>query len=72
MTDLKPRPQHREYLQVLRRLTPEERLAKAFELSALTKGLFRHGLRKRFAQLSDAEFQMLYLERLAQCHNQNY
>jgi 23S rRNA A2030 N6-methylase RlmJ len=68
----KPRPNHREYIQVLRRMTPEQRLAKAFELSELTKRLFREGMRKQFPELSEEDFHQLYLERLAKCHNRNY
>lgn len=69
--DPKARPNHRIYLQVLRRMTPEQRLMKAFELSALTKQLFIHGLRKRFPDLSEEEFQTLLLERLGKCHNRS-
>lgn len=68
----KPRPNHRQYIEVLRRMTPGERLAKAFELSELTKRLFKQGLRKRFPELSEEDFHRLYLERLAKCHNRNY
>ena len=70
--DPKPRPNHQLYLQVLRSMTPEQRLLKAFELSAFTKALFREGLRKRFPHLSEEEFHKLYLERLELCHNRNY
>lgn len=68
----KPQPNHRRYLAVLRRMTPGQRLAKAFELSAMTKDLFRQGLRQRFPNLDDAAFHKLYLERLSKCHNRNY
>ena len=44
----KQRPNHQRYLQVLRSMTPEQRLLKAFEMSAFTKALFREGLRKRY------------------------
>jgi hypothetical protein len=70
--DPKPRPNHQRYLQVLRAMTPEQRLLKAFEMSAFTKALFREGLRKRFPDLSEEAFHKLYLERLALCHNRNY
>ena len=65
-------PNHEIYLRVLRSMTPEQRLQKAFELSEFSKGLFRHGLRKRFPDLSEEEFEKLYLERLDLCHNKNY
>jgi hypothetical protein len=31
--DLKPRPNHQEYLRVLSRMTPDEKLRKVFELN---------------------------------------
>ncbi|HXE54138.1 MAG TPA: hypothetical protein VN541_14040 [Tepidisphaeraceae bacterium] len=70
--DPKPRPNHRQYLEVLRRMTPQQKAAKFFELSEQAKRLFREGLRKRFPELSEEEFHALYLERLAKCHNRNY
>ncbi len=68
----KPRPNRAAYLNVLRRMTPLQRLAKAFELSELTRKLFRQGLSERFPDLSPDDFQKLYLERLARCHSRNY
>jgi hypothetical protein len=53
-------------------MTPEQRLAKAFELSAFAKSLFVEGLRKRFPDLSEEEFHKLLLSRLEKCHNRNY
>jgi hypothetical protein len=70
--DPKPRPNHKPYLQSLRRLTPAQRLMKAFELSAFSKQLFIDGLRKRFPDLPPDEFHRLLLDRLAKCHNRNY
>jgi hypothetical protein len=60
------------YIQVLRRMTPEQRLLKAFELSEFSRRLFAEGLRKRFPQLSEEEFRKLLLARLDKCHNRNY
>ena len=68
----KPAPNHKIYLETLQRMTPEQRLQKAFELSSLTKKLFLHGLRKRFSDKTEAEIQAIYLEGLAKCHNRNY
>lgn len=70
--DIKPRPNHRLYLDTLRRMSPEARLMKAFELSKFSNDLFLHGLRKRFPDLSEQDFRKLYLERLNKCHNRNY
>lgn len=74
MTDMnsKPRSNHGVYIRVLRSLSPEQRLLKALELSDMTRQLFRQGLSERFPQLSDGQFQQLYLERLEKCHNRNY
>jgi len=67
--DPKPRPNHQLYLEALRRLTPEQRLLKAFELTELSRELFRAGLRRRFPEADEAELQRIYLERMAKCHN---
>jgi hypothetical protein len=68
----KPRPNHARHLAVLRSMTSEQRLAKAFELTEMSRALFRQGLRRRFPGLSDERFHQLYLARLAACHNRNY
>jgi len=68
----KRRPNHRLYIEVLQRMTPEQRLLKALELSAFTKALFVEGLRKRFPDASEEEFRRILLARLAKCHNRNY
>jgi hypothetical protein len=67
--DPKPRPNHQLYLEALRRLTPEQRLFKAFELTELSRELFRAGLQQRFPAADEAELQRIYLERLERCHN---
>jgi hypothetical protein len=67
----KPRPNDQLYLQTLRRMTPEQRLLKAFELSAFARDLFLHGLRRRFPDVSEEELKRIYLERLEQCHKRN-
>lgn len=66
---MKARPNHRLYLEALRRMTPEERLRKAFELSDYTRALFRQGLRRRHPDLPEAEFEALYRARLAKAQN---
>ena len=71
-TGIKTCPNHKLYLTVLRKMTPEQRLLKAFELSEFSNRLFLHGLRKRFSEKSEAEIMKTYLERLEKCHNRNY
>ena len=68
----KKRPNHRRYIEVLRKMTPEQRLLKAFEMSAFTKALFTEGLRKRFPDANPDEFRRILLARLEKCHNRNY
>lgn len=72
LVPLKPQPDHRIYLAALRRMSPQQRLVKAFELSDNVRQLFRDGLRRRFPDLSEEEIQQLYLDRLSLCHNRNY
>jgi hypothetical protein len=63
---------HKHQLEVLRRLTPEQRLLIAFELSENTRRIFAEGLRARFPDLSAQELAALFAERLDLCHNRNY
>jgi len=70
--DIKPRPNHRLYLSILRRMTPEQRLLKALDLSEFSKRLFLSGLRHQFGELSETDFKRLALRRLKECHNRNY
>ena len=48
-----PRPNHGVYVRVLRAMTPEHRLRKAFELAATARAMLEHGLRRRFPDLGD-------------------
>jgi hypothetical protein len=68
----KVQPNHKLYIETLRRMTPEARLRKAFDLSEFSRQLFITGLRKRFPNLDEAGFHTLLLNRLAKCHNRNY
>ena len=70
--DPKPRPNHQAYLQILRSMTPEQKLTKVFELSELANDLFRAGLRIRFPAATPEQLHQIYLDRLAKCHNRNY
>jgi hypothetical protein len=66
------RTSHRVYLEVLRSMSAEDRLRKAFELSELARSLFVHGLRRRFPELDAESFRQLVRNRLDKCHNRNY
>jgi hypothetical protein len=68
----KQRPNHRLYVEILRKMTPEKRLLKAFELSSFSNQLFVHGLKKKYPDVSAGEFTRILKERLDKCHNRNY
>ncbi|MBI4331207.1 MAG: hypothetical protein HY673_08000 [Chloroflexi bacterium] len=70
--DIKKRPNHKLYLEILRKMTPEQRLLKAFELTEFSRQLFLDGLRSRFPEKSEDEIKKIYLERLDKCHNRNW
>lgn len=70
--NIKNRPNHKKYIQILKQMSPEKRLLKAFELSEFSKQLFIYGLHKRFPNLSEPEFKRILIERLEKCHNRNY
>lgn len=53
-------------------MTPEQRLAKAFELTEMAKGLLWSGLRERFPEKSESDLTDLYLRRLEKCHNRDF
>ena len=70
--DPKPKPNDDIYIEVLRKMTPEQRLIQAFELSEFTRELFREGLRQRFPEKAEIEIHTLFLEKMQQCYNRDY
>jgi len=70
--DPKKRSHHTLYLRILRAMTPEQRLAKAFELGEMGRDLLRAGLRQRNAKGSEDALHARELEQIARCHNRNY
>ena len=68
----KKRPNHRLYIETLRKMTPEKRLLKAFELTSFANQLFVQGLKKKYAHLSAPQFSRMLKDRLDKCHNRNY
>ena len=63
---------HKAYIESLRRMTPEQRLQRAVELSETVMELFLQGMRERHPDAGSEEFDRLVRERLAKCHNRNY
>jgi hypothetical protein len=70
--NIKQSPNHRQYLTTLNKMSAEQRLLKALELSAITKELFLSGLGKRFPDKTKLEIKEIYLQRLTKCYNRNY
>lgn len=68
----KPRPNHQRTLQILRAMTPQQKLARVFKLNERALELMRIGLRRRFPDLDDAAFEKVYLQTRERCHNRNY
>ena len=60
---------HALQLRVLRRLTAEQRLVAALELSEFTRALFAEGLRRRYPDLPDEVRHSLFRTRLDLCHS---
>ena len=69
--DPKPRPHDDIYLDVLRRMTPEQRLRKAFELGEMGRELRRAGLRLQHPDLGEDAISALEVEEALQWHNRN-
>jgi hypothetical protein len=70
--DPKPRPSHQRYLEILSRMTPQQKIEKMIELTETGRSLMLQGLRMRFPDKSEDEIRKLYLERLDKCHNRNW
>jgi hypothetical protein len=68
----KSRPNHQRELQILRSMTPEQKLEQVFKLNERTLELMRVGLRERFPDLDVESLHKLYLAWRARCHNRNY
>ncbi len=64
------RPNHRMDLEMLARMSPSERLRKAFELSDFSKRLFMQELRNRYSDLSTDDFRKVIIERLTRGQNE--
>jgi len=61
---MKAKPNHQVYIGVLRAMSAEDRLRKAFELSAFTRELLMTGLRRRYPDTPESELRAIYLGRL--------
>lgn len=57
--DPKPQPNHARYIQILRSMTGEQKLLKAFELTEVGRERFSAGLRKDYPHLPDDDLKKL-------------
>lgn len=69
---MKKRPNHKKYIEILKKMSPEKKLLKMFELSEYSKKLLWYGLKNKYPDLTDKKLKEIYLERLIKCHNRNY
>jgi len=69
---MKPNLNKERYREILRSMSPQQKLEIVFELSDLANAAMKAGLRSRYPDLSDAQLEELYFERIKACHNQNY
>lgn len=58
---MKPRPNHWLYIETLRAMSGEDRLRKAFELTAMSRELLAAGLRRRHPDLAEEDLREIYL-----------
>lgn len=70
-TTAKPQPNRGLYIEALRRLTDEQRLEKAFELSEMTHEALRVAIRTRYPDMTPERQHAIYLERLERCRRRN-
>ncbi len=63
---------HREYIKILKKMTPQQRLLRAMELSDLTKSLFITGLKLRYPDYTEGEIKNIYIEKISRCRNSGY
>lgn len=57
------------YIEVLRSMTPEQRLRKAFELTAMTRELARAGIVRQHPELGPDEIDRLTRDRIMRWHS---
>jgi hypothetical protein len=63
----KQQPNRRLYVEALRRMTPEQRLAKALELSAMARAALAAGIAHRHPDAPPASIDVMVVERLERC-----
>ncbi|MBI4726767.1 hypothetical protein HY768_06035 [candidate division TA06 bacterium] len=67
LPELKDKLQHREYLDVLRKMTGEQRLRLGFELHDLALRLMQDGIRHRHPEYDERQVKQETARRLLRC-----
>jgi hypothetical protein len=67
----KTRANRRLYIEILKGMTPEQRLRKSFELTAMARQVLRAGLKHRNPELTTLDLDTLVRERVLHWHNRN-
>jgi hypothetical protein len=70
--DVKPRPNEDKYREIIKRMTPEQKIAKIEELNNLGKELFIAGYFDRNPGSSHEEAIRAYRQYKMKCPNNNY
>jgi len=70
--DAKPQPNDRQYLEALRRLGPDGRMRKCFELSDMVRRQFIQVLRERYPDATQEEFRAIVVKKVLEWSNSNY
>ena len=70
--DPKKQPNHALYLQILRRMTPEQKIEKASQMAILGRELMAAGIRRTQPDIPETELSAIVRRKLDACHNQNY
>jgi hypothetical protein len=63
---------HQVYLEALRRMTPQQKLDRIFEMTDNANKMLYDNLKNTFPGLSEKDLKKLYLKRLDLCHNRNW
>jgi len=68
MTNRKPSSHHQRRLQILRGMTPDQKMARVFKLNERVLNQMRAELRHQYPDISVAELHQRYLEKRIRCH----
>jgi hypothetical protein len=68
MNDIKRYPNDEIYLSILRHMTPEQKLAKVFELNEIWRERLNSRLRKKYPMANEPEIKRIAIQRIMAGH----